>query len=415
MAQRIYDPRQQRQAQDIAAAPVGAQVRVQRIESTGHTSPVAYDQVARNRLLPSPEECANQEDPVTPGALMQALEELLANDPAFTALMPSDGARHDLMRIFLALPLTPPLAYKLTLARDQRPELLDHSLRAAYCAAALAEHCRMAQHEIVNAAAAGLFHDLGLLHVDPGLLNTSQPLHEHELHYLYAHPLTAYLILEHTPIWHPIVSTAVLEHHERIDGSGYPMGHGGDRLGSLGQLLAVAELAATVLAYPGTTAARNRLGIVLRMNEGKLNHEYCSHLLAMFPPSSSWGVPSHAPGVALETLVGLSVALLRWQAIGAQLPQAPMASLINKRVGQLGHSLAEVGIDLEYWSTFSMNADLEAAALAEMNVAAREGVWQLHAIGYEVCRRWEQLIGGSEPIAAAVLDWLRNVENIPLA
>lgn len=392
--------------------PVPGPAHAHRAEHADGEGRAIYDQVARNRLLPSAEECARIEDAVTPPALMHAVEDLLAREPAFGALMPSDGARHDLMRIFRALPLTPTLAFKVTMARDQRPEILDHSLRVAYCAAALAEHCRMAHHEVVNAAAAGLFHDMGLLHVDPELLDDTRPLLEHERHYLYSHPLTGYLILEHSPIWHPIVSTAVLEHHERIDGSGYPKGLTGEKLGRLGQLLAVAELAATLLTHGGGYSSRDRLGIVLRMNEGKLNHEYCSHLMAMFPATAAWGGQRRTPGVALEVLVGLSVAFMRWQSIQAQQPRAPMANFIGHRMGQLGHALADVGIDLEYWSTFSMDGDLDAASLGEMEVAAREGVWQLHAIGREICRRWDQLMPGSEVIAPAVVDWIDSSEGV---
>lgn len=422
MVRRIYDPRQALSTRDLAEKrpvvadyPVGAQAHDRRVDGDEGIGHGGHGPLALDRLLPTQEECERLQDPVAPAALMQAIEQLLGKEPSFAALMPGNSSRHDLMRIFMALPLSPALAYKLTVARDQRAEILDHSLRVAYCAAALAEHCRMAHHEIVNAAAAGLFHDLGLLHVDPALLKYTRLLGEHERHYLYSHPLTAYLILEHSPIWHPTVSTAVLEHHERIDGSGYPKGLTGDKLGQLGQLLAVAELAATLLGHGAGYSSRDRLGIVLRMNEGKLNHEYCSHLLAMFPATAAWGSRARSPGAAIEVLIGLSVAFLRWQEIAVRAPHAPLAGFIDKRMAQLSHSLAEVGIDLDYWSEFSIGADQDAASLGEMEVAAREGIWQLHAIGNEARRRWEHLAEGSEAIVDAAASWLDSVDNIRLA
>ncbi len=370
------------------------------------------DDLAKAHLLPTEAECQALVDAVTPTWLAEAVDDLLSDLPAFASLLPDDEARQKLVHAFTAIPLSPTLAYKLTMARDLRPDVLNHSLQVAYCAAALAHHSHLAPHEIVNAAVAGIFHDIGLLHVDPNLLDAARPLTQRERHHLYSHPMIAYLILEHSPIWHPIVSTAVLEHHERIDGSGYPKGLTDAKLGSLGQLLAVAELAATLLALGGDYASRDRLSIILRMNEGKLNHEHCSRLLSMFPPCS---VPAEAflsPEIALELLLNLSVALLRWDTISKQSPVSPLAKLLDHRLTQLRHSLADVGIDLEYWSTFHDSAELDGKALGEMEVAAREAIWQLHAIANEAYRRWEHLLPGSEPIAETAQKWLDGIENM---
>jgi hypothetical protein len=396
-------------ARDAIHSPTGVKL----IDAGEPITRAVYDEMVHDHLLPSPEECLNIVDAVTPAWLAQAVDDLLADQPAFLSLLPEEEARHKVVHAFTAIPLSPPLTFKLTIARDERPEVLTHSLQVAYCAAALAYHSHAAPHELVNAAAAGVFHDLGLLHVDPELLDSSRPLSESERHHFYSHPVIAYLILERSPIWHPIVSTAVLEHHERIDGSGYPKGLTGAKLGSLGQLLAVAELAATLLSLGGDYASRDRLSIILRMNAGKLNREHCNRLLSMFPPSSVAANEFSTPGVALDLLLELSVALLRWDAICKRSPGSPLAKLLDHRLTQLRQSLAEVGIDLEYWSTFSAaENDLDAGTLGEMEVAVREAIWQLHAIVAEVHRRWTRLLPGSEPIAGPVEDWLTGVDTI---
>ncbi|MBI4986332.1 MAG: HD domain-containing protein [Rhodocyclales bacterium] len=371
-----------------------------------------YDELVRHKLQAESGEGCGVGNMVTAGELKQGIEDLMAAEPVFAALVPDPDERQRLLHVFATLPLAQPLACKLTAMRDERPEVMRHSLKVAYCAAALAGRCGLPQHAGVDAAAAGVFHDLGLLHVDPDLLRGMRPLQEHERNYLYAHPLASYLILEHSPVWHPVVSTAVLEHHERIDGSGYPQGLHGNKLGQLGQLLAVAELAAALLSYGGGAASRNRLEVVLRMNEGKLNHEYASRLLEMFPTSFGSGIPPSPMGKSLEALVDLSVVFMHWQAAAKRLPQAPLAVFVEHRVAHLAHSLARIGIDLEYWSTFNTDAEFDAKSLAEMEAAAHECVWQLHAIADEARRRWDHLLVGSEPIAAAVGVWLARVDAL---
>jgi hypothetical protein len=372
----------------------------------------ALDELAKAHLLPTAEECEALVDAVTPAWLAQAVDELLNDQPAFASLLPDDEARRKVVHLFTTIPLAPPLAYELTMARDIRPAVLSHSIQVAYCAAALAHHSHLPPHEIVNAAVAGIFHDIGLMHVDPDLLDSSGPLSERQRHHLYSHPMTGYLILEHSPIWHPVVSTAVLEHHERIDGSGYPKGLTQAKLGGLGQLLAVAEIAATLIALGSDYASRDRLSVILRMNEDKLNREHCNRLLSMFPPCAVAATTCASSDVALELVLNLSVALLRWDTISKRSPASPLAKLLDLRLTQLRRSLADVGIDLEYWSTFHDSNDLDGRSLGEIEVAVREAIWQLHALASEAYRRWEHLLPGSEPIAEHAQQWLVGLEEI---
>lgn len=419
MDQTLNDPQYLRHVTDLAEkhevvahTAIFSRQGIKLVDSGHRITRALYDKLVQHKLLPSLDESLMVSDMVTPQWLMQAVEGMLAEEPAFAALLPQDAERHGVIRGFAALPLSDPLAFKLTVAREERPEILRHSLEVAWCAAALAHHSHLANHEVINAAAAGLFHDLGLLHVDPALLNNTRPLQEHERHYLYSHPLTSYLILESSPVWHPVVSTAVLEHHERIDGSGYPKGLSGSSLSPLGQLLAVAELAATLLAHTGGHASRQRLGIVLRMNEGKLDHGFSSRLLNIFPPEPPKGAPPHSLGEVLEILVDLSIVFLRWQALEKSTPAAPVIGFIAARLTHLERCLADVGIDLEYWAALDADIEFDRLALDEMAIAAREGVWQLHAIAHEIRRRWNPRQKNGAPVAAEVSEWLDSLDTL---
>jgi hypothetical protein len=338
---------------------------------------------------------------------------MLAEEPGVSALMPELSDRRELLNFFGNLQLARPLANELSTMREERPEVLHHSLAAAFCAAAIARGCGLSEHEVISATAAGLFHDIGLLHVDPALLKDGRPILEHQRNFIYAHPLIGYQILEHDPTWHPLISTAVLEHHERIDGSGYPRGLAADKLGLLGQLVAVTELATTLLSHGGTLVSRARIEVILCMNEGKLNHEYTGRLLEMFPLSAEAEVSPSELSKLIAVLVDLSIILMRWQAAAKHIADSPLAGFINGRVEHLIRGFARSGIDLDHWSTLNTDATFDAKSFAETEAAAREGVWQLHAIADEVRRHWEHLAAGSEAIAATVKEWLERIDAMP--
>lgn len=119
----------------------------------------------------------------------------------------------------------------------------------------LAIKSRLPERDLANVAAAGMLHDIGELHIDPALLRPGHPLDPDAMRHVYAHPMTAYLILQTYPMFHPEISTAVFEHHERLDGSGYPRGLKGEEIGRLGQILMLAEAVNALFERAGTPTA----------------------------------------------------------------------------------------------------------------------------------------------------------------
>lgn len=73
----------------------------------------------------------------------------------------------------------------------------------------------------VNIGLAGLFHDIGKIHVPDSILTKSSELTEQEMAVMRQHPYHSFRII--SPIY-PEAASLVLRHHERPDGSGYPLG-----------------------------------------------------------------------------------------------------------------------------------------------------------------------------------------------
>jgi len=89
----------------------------------------------------------------------------------------------------------------------------------------------------------GLLHDIGEMYIDPhhGELEADRDLDFTSYQQLVVHPHVGQLLLTQLTNYPGAVSRAVAEHHERLDGSGYPHARHGDSLSPQGRLLAVTE------------------------------------------------------------------------------------------------------------------------------------------------------------------------------
>lgn len=76
------------------------------------------------------------------------------------------------------------------------------------------------------------------------------------------------------------IEEAVLEHHERMDGSGYPRGISGDAISSMGRILMLAEVVSAFYDKYRDMPAQ-RLSLVLRMNHNRFDRQLMQHIHAM--------------------------------------------------------------------------------------------------------------------------------------
>jgi hypothetical protein len=100
------------------------------------------------------------------------------------------------------------------------PELLDHSRQVSTMSYRLATLVGMSPHQVEIVRLAGLVHDVGLRLLDYERLYRRPSLTAEELRGLAEHPIVGAAIVE--PLLGAEVAHAVLRHHERVDGKGYP-------------------------------------------------------------------------------------------------------------------------------------------------------------------------------------------------
>jgi putative two-component system response regulator len=134
----------------------------------------------------------------------------------------------------------------MTEIRD--PYTSGHQQRVADLACAIAKHMEFPKERIRAVELAGILHDIGKIRVPTSVMNRPGRLLEIERELLKIHPEVGYNLLKKIPFTMP-VADIVHQHHERIDGSGYPLGLKGDQILLEARILAVADVTEAQSSY----------------------------------------------------------------------------------------------------------------------------------------------------------------------
>jgi len=87
----------------------------------------------------------------------------------------------------------------------------------------------------------GLLHDVGKIGIPDEILKKMDKLTREEFQEIYRHPQIGYKIVENVSFHSRDVLKAIIEHHERLDGSGYPLGLRDNEISMIGRIMAVAD------------------------------------------------------------------------------------------------------------------------------------------------------------------------------
>ena len=132
-----------------------------------------------------------------------------------------------------------------------------HSQRVTLYSMAIAAELGMKGQELEDLHRASVLHDLGKIGVREAVLNKPGRLTEEEFGEIVRHPETAVRILEPIPFFRPLLP-AILHHHERFDGKGYPSRLAGRSIPLASRIMAIAD---TFDAMTSTRAYRKALPV----------------------------------------------------------------------------------------------------------------------------------------------------------
>jgi HD-GYP domain-containing protein (c-di-GMP phosphodiesterase class II) len=118
--------------------------------------------------------------------------------------------------------------------------IVDHGVKTALIAIAIAQTLKIPTHRIIELATAALLHELGMIRLPPSLYLEDRTLTEKERKAIHAAPVLGFKTLRGLN-FPPQICLAVLECREQIDGTGYPRGLAGDRISIHGKIVSVAS------------------------------------------------------------------------------------------------------------------------------------------------------------------------------
>ena len=376
-----------------------------------------YDRLVSHRLSRPLDECVDAEPSVDAKVLREAALAAMAQWPFFARMAPAGRTREIVLEAIAAVPLPKPIALHLTLAHDRRPALFAHSILMALLCAHLAREGGAALHDVADAAAAGLLHVMGMLHIDSTLLDADERLSGERLNPVYVHPLTSSMLIGRFAEYPKQVARAIVEHHERLDGSGYPRGLVGDAISPLGRMLSLAEVV-TAMFDGEREQPEQRVSLLLRINPRRYDPTLVPSihrlLRAAPPPEADAGDP---PERSIERLLRLADELGGWretaEAIGRELDGAHAALLLsmNEQNATLQRMLYEAGVTREQLGALGDDVAEDAAVRVELWALAEELLWQLHSAANQLKRRW-QATEPALPHPPALAAWFAGVASL---
>ena len=147
------------------------------------------------------------------------------------------------------------------------PYTAGHQRRVARLACAIAKEMGLSDEQVYGIRVIGVVHDIGKMALPDEILSKPGVLNAEELSIVQTHPQVAYDVLKNLEFPWPVAQT-VLQHHERVDGSGYPNKLAGEDIILEARILCVADVVESMVSH---RPYRPAPGLEKAMEEIELN------------------------------------------------------------------------------------------------------------------------------------------------
>lgn len=195
----------------------------------------------------------------------QGIQYVYSNTSSPEMVQATDTIASDLLS---AINANDAIAIDISTLKTSDEYTFKHSVDVATIAMIVAKQQGLSQAQIHEIGVTGLLHDVGKTKVPLEILNKPSRLNEAEFTVMKQHSVYGYHIIKDRPEVSPQIALGVLQHHEKINGSGYPMGVGEDKICPYAKILAVADIydaLVTERPYKAAYSQRDAVEMIMSM------------------------------------------------------------------------------------------------------------------------------------------------------
>ena len=369
-----------------------------------HISPEVRERLIVHKLKKPLEQCIRVQNGTDTQRLYTEAKALFEQSDRLRALF----AQGSILSMVHEIPLRPATLGLLDVAAAQDKHGLQHYLLVMLIALALAQRMRCGADIMRTVTMAGLMHDIGELYIERRYLeDDSSELDELDWRKIAAHPIIGQKLAQDICGMPLAVGQAILEHHERASGAGYPRGVSGQHLSLAGQIVAVAEMMAAHAerdAHP-----LQRVALVVKLLPGEYNPALVGALMELTEIDESVAAPpAELSGMMLDTLLQQLQSISMLLSASSSLPALrrgegeQVLQLAQQRFQVLYSALHDTGVDMLCGLDGNCAAGLTEQPIMlrhEVDVVQHEVRWLLKSLSRELGVR---VLGLPKPVANAL-------------
>lgn len=212
------------------------------------------ERLAQRRLRTPLELSLEIEGSITTGIIVDDCLQAIDNSPVLPRIAGSQLARATLSRLRM-VKLPGAIRLLLSVTQNGLDKSYQNALYTLAISAGFAAQHNFADRELEMLLVAALLHDLGEIYIDPDYVNSGRVITPAEWASMASHPMVGHAVARDIGKLPEAVTKGIAQHHERLDGSGYPAMLTKAEMSPLGRIVATADAVAAILLRAEESAA----------------------------------------------------------------------------------------------------------------------------------------------------------------
>jgi len=200
----------------------------------------------------------------------------------------------------------PDLLVSMTRLKNFDDYTFSHSINVCILSIALGKKIGLDAEELKVLGLGGLLHDIGKMEISPDIINKPGKLTDKEYKIIQQHPLLGYNMLKKLPNMGKKSLLVVLQHHENVDGSGYPFHFGEAKLSKYSQIVSIVnvyDVLTSETTYKKSISPSNALKKMLDLGGKHYNNlflRFFIDILGIYPAGTILELNTNELAVVLE-------------------------------------------------------------------------------------------------------------------